>query len=283
MYSLFLLTSALSYLALLRATDRGGRRAWTLWGLAVIAAIATHTYGAIVLASQGLWVLIARPVPLRRAIRPFAVVALASIPFAYIDVVLAGRYDIGVGGGGSKLTGPADVLRYFFHAAGDFTARWLWVVWPVLAVAAFGAYRLTRSRRRSAILVATVLGTPVAIFLGARVGSSASPETRHVIFALPFFFALLATGLVALLRRPLPIAAAVLALVGAELAWTYHRTPELLRAEPATRSAARDAASGWLARTSRPDDVLLGYDPLFLGAWEAGGAVSRTVVPRADA
>jgi hypothetical protein len=29
--------------------------------------------------------------------------------------------------------------------------------------------------------------------------------------------------------------------------------------------------------------VLLGYDPVFLGAWERGGAVSRTVVPRADA
>jgi hypothetical protein len=128
-----------------------------------------------------------------------------------------------------------------------------------------------------------VLGTPVAVLLGARVGSAASPETRHVIFALPFFFALLATGLVALLRRPLPIAAAVLALIACELAWTYHRTPELLRAEPATRSAAREAASDWLGQTSRPDDVLLGYDPLFLGAWEAGGDVSRTVVPRADA
>ena len=283
MYSLFLLTSALSYLALLRATDRGGRRAWLLWGLAILAAIATHTYGAIVLASQGLWVLLARPVPLRRAIPPFAAVSVAALPFFWIDVVLAGRYDIGVGGGGSKLGGPGDVLRYFFHAAGDFTARRWWVVWPVLAIAAFGGYRLARSRPVSAILVGTVLGTPLAIFLGARVGSSASPETRHVIFALPFFFALLATGLVALLRRPLPIAAAVLALVACELAWTSHRTPELFRAEPATRSAAREAASAWLAGTSRPDDVLLGYDPLFLGAWEDGGDVSRIVVPRADA
>jgi hypothetical protein len=47
--------------------------------------------------------------------------------------------------------------------------------------------------------------------------------------------------------------------------------------------AARDAASAWFAQVARPGDVLLGYDPVFLGAWEAGGAVSRTVVPRADA
>ncbi|MGI8422128.1 MAG: hypothetical protein ACR2MU_07715, partial [Gaiellaceae bacterium] len=34
--------------------------------------------------------------------------------------------------------------------------------------------------------------------------------------------------------------------------------------------------------TGRSDDVLFGYDPLFLGAWEQGGAVPRVVVPRAD-
>ena len=57
MYSLFLFTSALSYLALLRAVERGGRRDWALWGGAMLATIAAHPYGALVLASQGLYVL----------------------------------------------------------------------------------------------------------------------------------------------------------------------------------------------------------------------------------
>jgi hypothetical protein len=37
-----------------------------------------------------------------------------------------------------------------------------------------------------------------------------------------------------------------------------------------------------LAETSRPDDVLFGYDPLFLQAWREGGDLPRAVVPRAD-
>ena len=53
MYSLFLFTSTLSYLALLAALDAAACRRWALWALAVLAAVATHPYGALVLASQG--------------------------------------------------------------------------------------------------------------------------------------------------------------------------------------------------------------------------------------
>ena len=71
-------------------------------------------------------------------------------------------------------------------------------------------------------------------------------------------------------------------LVAAELVWAHGRTPQLFEGEPAAREAARAAASTWLAATGRSDDVLFGYDPLFLGAWERNNGVSRTVVPRAD-
>src|SRR5439155_25503354 len=60
MYSLFLFTSVLSYLALLAALERGGRRAWALWAVAMIATVATHPYGVLVLASQGAYVLALR-------------------------------------------------------------------------------------------------------------------------------------------------------------------------------------------------------------------------------
>jgi hypothetical protein len=220
---------------------------------------------------------------LRKAVWPFAAVAVVGIPFWWIDLVLAGRYEIGVGGGGSKLSGPGDVLRYFFHVAEDFSTGRRPETWPVLLVALGGLVQLARTRGRSALLAVAALVTPIAIFLGAKVGSSASPETRHMIFVLPFFLAALAAGVVALARRPALVGLAVAALCAGELAWAWHRAPELFRAEPAIRVSAREAASGWLARTSRSDDVLLGYEPLFLGAWEQGGAVSRTVVPRADA
>ena len=72
-------------------------------------------------------------------------------------------------------------------------------------------------------------------------------------------------------------------LIAGQLAWAYDKTPELFVGDPAERASAREQASAWLASTGRPDDVLLGYDPVFLGAWERRSDFSRTVVPRADA
>ena len=79
------------------------------------------------------------------------------------------------------------------------------------------------------------------------------------------------------------LALLVVALVGVEMAWGYTTTPTLYAGEPERRERAREAASTWLAATLRRDDVLFGYDPLFLGAREDGGAVGDIVVPRADA
>ena len=73
MYSLFLLLSTLSYLALLRALKRGGWGAWALWSLTMLLTIAAHQYGALVLASQGLFVLATRE-RWRQAIPAFAAV-----------------------------------------------------------------------------------------------------------------------------------------------------------------------------------------------------------------
>lgn len=281
MYSLFLFTSALSYLALLRALERGGRRAWTFWALAILATTATHTYGAIVIASQGIYALAVRT-PWRRLVVPFGAVLVLGIPLWYSDLVLAGRYGVGVGTGGAKLRGPIDVLRYFLHVAGDFTAGWTWAVWPIVACAAVGLALLARARARPALLAGCVFATPFLVFVGARVGGSAAPETRHMIFALPFFLLLVAVGMLRILRYPALAAVAALALCYGEVEWGIHKNPELYRGEPAIRVDARESASRWLAGLMRRNDVLLGYNPLFLGAWEDGGAVSRTVVPRAD-
>jgi hypothetical protein len=288
MYSLFLFTSALSYLALLQALDRGGRRSWTLWALAILATVATHPYGGLVLASQGLFVLLQRR-RLREAGIAFAAVGLAGIPFWRSDLVLAGRFDVGVGGGGAKLSGPVSVLRYLYQVAGDFSAGYSGELAVLLAVAAFGLWHLFRARRRSALLVAATIGTPTLAFMVARLGSSTSPESRHLIFVLPFFALLIASGIVYLARR-LPAGlggllalAAVAALLPSEVAWGWKKTPPLFTGEPRVRIESRVEAAAWLGRTSRRDDVLFGYDPLFLAAWERSDRVSHLVVPRADA
>ena len=277
MYSLFLLTSLISYAALLAALESGGPRRWTGWALAAVAAVAAHPYGALVVASQAAFVVLTRT-RLREAAAAFAAVAVAGIPFWYTDLVLARRFDVGLGGGDEALDDPVAVLRYLARTAGDFTARWPLVLLPVLLLAAAGLARLWRTRRPAALLAFTTFAVPVVALVVARLGG-ASPETRHLIFVLPLFSLALAAG-VLLLGRAAPLVVA--ALVAAQLAWGHERTPELFEGEPAARKTARADASAWLAETGRRDDVLFGYDPLFQGAWERDRTFGRTVVPRAD-
>jgi hypothetical protein len=148
MYSMFLFTTTLSYLALLSALARRDRRGWILWALAMVACIATHPYGALVLGSQGLYVLYARQV--RQALPAFVAVFVLAIPMWSSDRVLASRFDVGVGGGGAKLGGPASILQYLVNVSGDFTAGWLVPRTLVLLVALAGLVLLARWRRAAA-------------------------------------------------------------------------------------------------------------------------------------
>jgi mannosyltransferase len=280
MYSLFLFLSLLSYLALLRALERGGR-SWAGWCAAALATVAAHPYGALVLASQAAFVLAARRDRLRHAALAGAVVAVLGIPFWLTDLVLAGRFEVGVGAGGAKLNGPVALAEYAWRTAGDFSSGW----WPLLlAVLALAAVGLTAVEREARALSVCVVAVPVAALGAAELGGSASPESRHLIFVLPFFAVLVAAGILRATRR-LPVLAAVLAVgfVVAELAWAWQRTPPLFEWEPDARQAARTEAEAWLAETGRPGDLLFGYEPLFLGAWERNGDFPRTVLPRADA
>ncbi|HWL34305.1 MAG TPA: hypothetical protein VNP89_11945 [Gaiellaceae bacterium] len=270
MYSLFLFTAALSYLALLSALDRGGRRSWALWALAILATVATHPYGALVLASQGAFVAVARRERLREAAWAFGAVAVLGIPFWLTDLVLAGRFDAGVAAG-SRL----DVVEYVWQAAGDFTAGFP-VLPAVLVAAGAGLAVLPRETR---ILAACASVVPLAALVLAR--STGSPETRHLIFLLPFVALAVGAGLARLGRIWGP--AALAALIVAQLAWTWDRTPELFEWEPDVRQEARADAAAYIAATTAGDDVLLGYDPLYLQAWELDPELPLVVLPRADA
>jgi hypothetical protein len=281
MYSLFLFLSLLSFLLLLRSLDRGTWGAWSLWGLAILLAVAAHPYGALVLASQGVFVLAARRDRLRQAIVAFAAVAVAGIPFWLTDLVLAGRFDVGVGGGGAKLGGPWAIVTYLWQTAGDFSSG----RWPVLvAVLLLALVGLVAVGAETRALALCAVGVPVAAFLAARLGGSTSPESRHLIFVLPFFSILVGAGILRS-TRGFPSAALVITivLVVLEVGWARDRTPQLFNWEPNKRQATRAQAERFLARTSRPDDILFGYEPLYLGAWELNRNFSNVVVPRADA
>src|SRR5262245_12483673 len=245
MYSMFLFTATLSYLALPVAIDRGSPRAWALWALAVLLCIATHPYGALVLASQGLYVLYAHR--LRESLPAFVVVALLAIPFWRSDTVLAGRFDVGVGGGGTKLGSPLSILEYLEHVAGDFTVGWTGAREAIVAFAFVGLFMLARRRRASAVFAGCVLITPFLFFAVTRIGSgTASPESRNLIFALPVFAMLLAVPLARLTRTlagVVLVVAAVIALGVGDVAWGLEKTRRFYVGESRVRTDAREAAS----------------------------------------
>jgi Dolichyl-phosphate-mannose-protein mannosyltransferase len=286
MYSLFLFTSALSFIALLDALELGGRRRFALWGLATWLMLASHPYAVLVLAAQGLFVLLRR-VRLRAAAVSFGLLVLAAAPFWWADIVLRNRFDVGVGGGGPQLGSPRAVLHYFWWVAGDMGAgHHAWST-PVLLLALAGFVLLALRNRTSALLTACVVVVPGTAFVLAKLHSTASPEARHLIFALPFFSTLLALPLAALgrLRPPVTIvaaAAAIAVLVVGEVRWAERKTPPLFDGDPPGETAARDQAARWLATGARPDDVLLGYEPVYLRAWEMRRSFSIHALPRAD-
>lgn len=291
MYSLFLFVSTFSFLLLLRALETGGRGRWTLWALAMLAAVATQPYGALVLAAQGVFVL-ARFWRERFAVRTaavaFAAVTVVALPLWLTYRVLASRFEVGVtGAGNSKLGSPLDVFSYLAQTFGDFSVGWIAATALIGAVALVGLLSLAHARQPAAFLSLIVLVLPAIALMAVRSGSSLGLESRHLIFALPFFALLVAAGLVraaGFVRRagPALLAIAVLALVAGEIAWGWHKTPALYAGEQPERREARAAAAEWLAATTRSDDVLFGYEPLFLDAWDRGAPVGDVVVPRAD-
>jgi hypothetical protein len=291
MYSLFLFTSALSFLLLLRALGRRDVWPWAAWGLVTLAAIATQPYGAFVLGAGALFAVVRRrwdPAPLRPALVAVVATSLLALPLWLVYRVLANRFDVGVtGSSGSKLGSPVDVLAYLVRVAGDFTTGWTPAVAIVLLVALVGLVALARERPQAALLTGAVVLVPTAAFLVTRSGGSVSLESRHLIFALPFFAMLVAAGLLRLaaLARAwaLPsLAFGMALLLSAEVAWGWHRTPWMYGGEPVVRKDARDRAAAWLAATSRSDDVLFGYEPLALDAFEKGAPFGHVIVQRAD-
>jgi hypothetical protein len=286
MYSMFLFTSLLSFLALLAALDRGGRRRFALWGGSLVLMLATHPYAVLVVAAQTLFVVLRRH-RLRAALVTLAAVAIVGTPFWWADLVLRDRFEVGVGGGGPRLGSPGSVLHYFWWVAGDFSAGHRAWSAPVLVLAAIGAILLTRSRPESALLAGCVIVVPGVAFMLATLHSTASPEARHLIFALPFFSLALALPVVELARArpPLSWGIALVAagvLVFGEVRWAHAKTPPLFDGSPASEVRARDAAAAWLASTYRSNDVLFGYEPVFLEAWELRRSFSAQALPRAD-
>jgi hypothetical protein len=205
------------------------------------------------------------------------------LPFAFFDLRLAHRFDVGARG--QSLAGPGETWHQLeLTVRGSAGGAGLALV-VFLALAAVGLATLARERPAVAVLTALWLLGPPLLFL--TVQSSASPDLspRHLIYALPLWAAAAGVGGARLLGRvgPLPQAAALgaLLLVAAFASTGVHDPRELkFPAGMASQSElARPAAR--LRGEIRPGDVLWPFSAVYLEALPA--SAQATGLPRAQA
>ena len=290
MYTLFLFTATLSLLLLLRALEHGSRGRWACWAAATLALLATQPYGVLVLGAEIAYIAVLRarrPLPLRTPVIALAAVVVLAAPLWRTYALLASRFEVGLGEGSSELGSPLDLVEYLWEVFGDFTAGALIVSVPFAAIAALGLVTLARRHPEAALLTGAVALVPALALLVAGSGPGVTLETRHLIFLLPFAGMAIAAGILRLGSAggwvgPGIIAALVGFLAVSQVGWGLERTRWLYTGEPAERAEGRDAAASWLAERGRADDVLFGYEPTYLDAWERGAPFGEIFVPRAD-
>ena len=292
MYSLFLF---LSTLVVPRPAPRDSNEAGNGPGRSgpssMLLTIGSHPYGALVLGSQGLYVLVTRqqaPPGRSRPSRPCSSSPSRSGAAASCSPIV---WTSASGGGGGKLRTPREVFAYLWHVAGDSSTGYTGVLVDRARVRGDTASSGRRGDGRAA------RSSPPAscsrrrlFFLVGRFGGNSAPESRHLIFVLPFF-ALAAASRDRGGHRVRPAASApVLAGFVVARARPPRRSPgagtrRRLCSTARTRSASTPAArppSG----SARPHAPTTCSSPTSRSTSRPGSsdrsAVSRTVVPRAD-
>ena len=252
-----------------RSTAAGGGR-WALWALAILATVATHPYGALVLASQAVFVLVGAPRPdargalgLRRGRRARHPV-LAHRPRARGPVRRRRRRRRREARRAVPVSSTCG-RRQATSAPASRCCR------PCSCSPRPAAARLSREARA---LAGCGRGVPVAAFLAVSLGGATSPESRHLIFVLPFFALLVGAGARAARTR-----------VGASRRsrcssprrsrgpGTGRRRSSSGSRTPARRPAPRRPRTS--RRRAGPTTSCFGYEPLFLRRVGAATPTSR--------
>jgi hypothetical protein len=277
MYALLAFAAALAADLFVRALDLRTTEAAALSAAGAWLLPAVHPYGGIVVAVEAVIALVLwRGRPLLAAV-PVVLVGLALIPFLVADLRLANRFEVSSSSTHRLATRHeawnqlTDALRGFAGGAG-----WTFAVFLALGVA--GAVLL--ARRRAPFVAWGVVAFVLPPLLSTLVHTGRAPDLspRHLIFALPFWAALVG---VAVARIPFKAVALVLVAVLAAISPQGIHDPRSITytANLGTEEALAEPAA-WLRENVRPNDVLYPYSSVFLRALpEAGGAHS---LPRAQ-
>ncbi|MEK6274897.1 MAG: hypothetical protein AABM30_06100 [Actinomycetota bacterium] len=282
MYALFAFAGGLATVLFVRALERRTGEAAFTAALAAWLLPAAHPYGGVAVAAEAaialyLW----RGRPVRPAL-PVLAVGAAMLPFAFFDLRLAHRFE--VGGQGQSLAGPGETWHQIHLVVqGSAGGSGLPLV-LFLALAAVGVATLVRDRPVVAVLMALWLLAPPLLFLSVQSRSSPDLSPRHLIYALPLWAAAVGVGAARLLRRAsLPRQAAALGLlaVAAAFASTGVHDPRELEF-PAGMGAERELAqpAARLRAEIRPGDVLFPFSAVHLAALPA--SARATGLPRAQ-
>jgi hypothetical protein len=265
MYSLFAFASALAADLFVRALERPQRREVLAAAGAALLPLAVHPFGAFPFfaeAAVALWLWRGRW--LRPAL-PVLAIALLALPLLLADLRLSDRY---APEAGQDLDSGTSAGAATLHALGG-AAGGRGVAFAIFVLlAAAGIFAVARRRPAvAAFAVLTIAVPPVALAVASAAGIAGDRlGPRHLIFMLPFWIALVATGAthVGALVPAKPRVVALAALVAAAaLAPSAVSDPRTI---PTGAEQAVAAPAAWLATQLGPGDVLYPYSPVFLAA-----------------
>jgi hypothetical protein len=267
MYSLFAFASALAADLFVRALDRPTRGSTLAAAAAALLPLAVHPFGAFLFAAEAvvaLWLWRGRNV---RAALPVLAVSVLALPLLLANLRLSDRYAPEVG---QDLDGGSSAASSGLHALGGAAGGYGVTLALFVALAATGAFALGRRRPAfAAFACIAVLLPPLALALADAAGLvSDRLGPRHLIFMLPVWIALVATGVTRLAESvPVPRLAVLGAVaIAAVLAPNAIAEP---RSIPTGTETAVAAPAAWLRTELSPGDVLYPYSPVFLAALPA--------------
>lgn len=287
MYAVYALAGAIACDLFVRAAQRPTRRTLALAAAGAWLLPATHPYGGILLALEGVVALVAwRGRPPRAAVPAIAIMLSAAV-FLIADVRLSQRFDVG-GHGRRAVATPSQALDQLTAAVRGFAGGTSLLALLFALLAAAGLAWCMRHQRAFGAVAVLWLVVPPLLTLIARAPSvpSVKSEPRHLVSDLAAWAVLVALGSRALAAR-LPSsgrlavvgAVGVLALASPVKARDI-RTDVLFWAQVG-RSGALTGPRDWVNAHSRPGGVLYPYSVVYLRT--LGRASSSTSLPRAEA
>jgi len=287
MYALYALLGAVACDLFVRAAERPTRGALALAAAAAWLLPATHPYGGILLALEGVIALVAwRGRPPRAALPAIAIMASAAI-FLIADVRLSERF--GVGSEGSRpVATPSQALDQLTAAIRGFAGGTALLALLFALLAAIGLGWCARRERAFGALALLWLVVPPLLTLVARSPSvpSVKSEPRHLVSALAAWAVLVALGSRALTTRlPSTRRLVVFGAVGAIALASPVHARDIRTDVPFWATVGRPAAlagpGDWVRAHSVSGGVLYPYSVVYLRALDR--AARSTSLPRAEA